>query len=435
MNTTTTTPELTKKQKAVIAQQKYRLKLKAGGQVEKTEQELDIAKEKQRIYMKAYRASKKPINTANIDANIKLEKIEKPAEVQLKPADITPLKKPVIKSQIVPKWKKSVEDEPEELTTQEIKKARSYTPEVAEKMINKMKLIFKLLDITPSNNLLRVLKSVLLGNNARGDIKYIKNEMSFLQEKNILVFANKIKKQYPKPSSFYSMLVPFVNILSRLEGYNREYQILTKTAKNATEEYVKIRDNNEITEDDAKRLIDFNPIEINKKLDGIDNINDKFLFSLYALLTPRRLEFANVKIMDTDDGINNILLLDIKNTKFIFNDYKTFSTFGKQTVENLPDKFLNILNDYLDYNDLNFNDYLFKTANKKEPIKEGLFGERLTNIYSKVYKSNITLRFIRISYATYYDSLRLSNKDIKKMADEMGHSVAVHNQYIKRFMT
>jgi hypothetical protein len=274
----------------------------------------------------------------------------------------------------------------------------------------------------------------LLGNDARGDIKYIKNEMPFLQEKNILVFANNIKKQYPKPSSFYSMLVPFVNVLARLEGYNKEYQILTKTAKNATEEYVKIRDNNEITEDEARRLIDFNPIEINKKIDGIENINDKFLFSLYALLTPRRLEFANVKIMDKDDGINNILLLDIKNTKFIFNDYKTFSTFGKQTVENLPDKFLNILNDYLDYNDLNFNDYLFQKANKNEPIPSGTFGERLTNIYSKVYKSNITLRFIRISYATYYDTLRLSNKDIKKMAYEMGHSVAVHNQYIKRFI-
>ena len=273
MNTTSTIPELTKKQKAVISQQKYRLKLKSGGQVEKSKQDIESFKEKQRIYMKAYRASKKPINTANIDANIKLEKIEKPSEVQVKPADITPLKKPVIKSQIVPKWKKSIEDEPEELTTQEIKKARSYTPEVANKMINKMKLVFKLINITPSNSLLRVLKSVLLGNDARGDIKFVKAEMQFIQEKNILGFANKIKKQYPKPSSFYSMLVPFVNILSRLEGYNKEYQILTKIAKNATDEYVKIRDDNEITEDEAKRLIDFNPEAIDKKIDGIDDIN------------------------------------------------------------------------------------------------------------------------------------------------------------------
>lgn len=433
MNTTSTIPELTKKQRAVISQQKYRLRLKAGGIVEKSKQDIDGFKEKQRIYMKAYRASKKPINTANIDVNIKLEKLEKPAEIEVKPIDITPLKKPVIKSQIVPKWKKSIE-EPEELTTQEIKKARSYSPEVSEKMINKMKLVFKLINIIPSNSLIRVLNAVLLGNHASGDIKYIRNEMPFLQEKNILGFANKIKKQYPKPSSFYSMLVPFVNILSRLEGYNKQYQILTKIAKNATDEYVKIRDNNEITEDEARRLIDFNPIAINKKLDGIDNINDRFLFSLYSLLTPRRLEFANVKIMDKENDTDNILIIDDNNPQFIFNNYKTASSFGKQIVE-LPDKFIIILNEYIKYNDLKNGDYLFKKANKNEPISENVFGEKVTNLFSKIYKSNITNRFIRISYATYYDTLRLSNKDIKKIANEMSHSILVHTQYIKRFIT
>jgi hypothetical protein len=443
MNTTSTTPELTKKQKAVQAQQRYRLKLKEGGIVEKSKQDIDSFKEKQRIYMKAYRASKKPVATATVDTNIKLDKIEKPAEVEVKPVNIEVVKKPVIKSQIVPKWKKSIEEEPEELTNQEIKKARSYSPEVVEKMINKMKLIFKLLDITPSNNLLRVLKSVLLGNDARGDIKFVKAEMPFIQEKNILVFANKIKKQYPKPSSFYSMLVPFVNILSRLEGYNKEYQILTKIAKNATDEYVKIRDNNEITEDEAKRLIDFNPEAINKKLDGIDNINDKFLFALYTLLTPRRLEFVNVRIMKEDNEYikeqkMNILIIDKANpnkTRFIFYNYKTASSFGKQIVENLPDKFIKILNEYIENNDLKEWDYLFKNSNKKGHITEGTFGDRLTNLFSRIYKSNITNRFIRMSFASYKDTLRLSNNNIKKIADEMGHSVAVHNQYIKRFIT
>ena len=40
-----------------------------------------------------------------------------------------------------------------------------------------------------------------------------------------------------------------------------------------------------------------------------------------------------------------------------------------------------------------------------------------------------------MSYATYKDTSRLSNKDIKQMADEMGHSVGVHSQYVKRFIS
>ena len=51
----------------------------------------------------------------------------------------------------------------------------------------------------------------------------------------------------------------------------------------------------------------------------------------------------------------NVLIIDDENpkkTKFIFNDYKTASSFGKQTVANMPDQFLKILYEYLEYNNL-----------------------------------------------------------------------------------
>jgi hypothetical protein len=230
--------------------------------------------------------------------------------------------------------------------------------------------------------------------------------------------------------------LPFVNILARLtEGYNKEYQILTKIASDSNDEYVKIRNDNEITETDAKRLIDFNPIEINKKIDAIDNINEKFLFSLYALLIPRRLEWASVKLMSADDNTNNILIIDDKNPRFIFNKYKTASSFGKQTVANLPNDFIIILNEYIKYNDLKNGDYIFKSSKTDKHITEGTFGDRLSHLYSKIYKSDITLRFIRISFATYKNSLNLSNNDINDIAESMGHSKEVHSQYIKKFIT
>jgi len=139
--------------------------------------------------------------------------------------------------------------------------------------------------------------------------------------------------------------------------------------------------------------------------------------------------------MEDDNDTNNILIIDDKNPRFIFNKYKTASSFGKQTVENMPDKFIIILNEYIKYNDLKNGDYIFKSSKTDKNITEGTFGDRLSNLFSKIYKSNISLRFIRISFATYKNSLNLSNNEIKDIADAMAHSSIVHSQYIKKFIT
>ena len=58
----------------------------------------------------------------------------------------------------------------------------------------------------------------------------------------------------------------------------------------------------------------------------------------------------------------------------------------------------------------------------------------ISDLFSDVYNYNITLSFIRISFATYHDNIKYSNKDILKLSHGMGHSKEVHQQYIKRFV-
>ena len=139
--------------------------------------------------------------------------------------------------------------------------------------------------------------------------------------------------------------------------------------------------------------------------------------------------------MNADDNINNILIIDDKNPRFIFNNYKTASSFGKQTVANLPNDFIIILNEYIKYNDLKNGDYIFKSSKSDKNIKQGTFSEKINYIFSKVYKNNVSLRFIRMSFATYKNSLNLSNNEINDIAESMGHSKEVHSQYIKKFIT
>jgi hypothetical protein len=425
MNTTTTPapPALSKKEQGVIRQRKYRLRLKEGAIIEGSNNDLAKYKATNTEYMKKYRASKKPFENVEIDINIPLVK---------KNINTDTIKKPNIKIKVSPLWKSSNNPNIETST-----KLKGYTPDAIDKMIKKINIVMvKVLNITPSPDLLRVIKTLLLGHDIRGDIKYIKKEMAFISLANILSFANNIRSKYPNNNSFKTYILPFVNILARLtEGYNKEYQILTKIASDSNDEYVKIRNDNEITETDAKKLIDFNPDKIKEKLNGIDDINEKFLFSLYALLIPRRLEWANVKIMNDDNDKDNILIIDDKNPRFIFNNYKTASSFGKQEVANLPNDFIIILNEYIKYNDLKNGDYIFKSSKSDKHITQGTFSDKLSFIFSKVYKNNVSLRFIRMSFATYKNSLNLSNNEIKDIAEKMGHSKEVHSQYIKKFIT
>ena len=58
----------------------------------------------------------------------------------------------------------------------------------------------------------------------------------------------------------------------------------------------------------------------------------------------------------------------------------------------------------------------------------------ISNLFSYIYNYNITLDFIRISFATYHDNIKYSNKEIKNISEAMGHSIEVHQQYIKRFV-
>jgi len=58
----------------------------------------------------------------------------------------------------------------------------------------------------------------------------------------------------------------------------------------------------------------------------------------------------------------------------------------------------------------------------------------ISDLFSDIYNYDITLNFIRISFATYHDNFKYSNKDILKLAQGMGHDISTHQQYIKRFV-
>jgi hypothetical protein len=197
------------------------------------------------------------------------------------------------------------------------------------------------------------------------------------------------------------------------------------------------RDDNEIAEEDSAKLIDYTPDTIVDIINSIPHIIDKLIFALYTLIPPRRLEYASVIITDNKDidSLNNAnyLIIDTKNTKnttFVFHEYKTKKTFDKQVLSELPENLITIIYAYLTFNKKEVGDKLFLNSLGR-PLKNNSFGDRITKLFTKVYKTHITLRYIRMSYSTYMNSLGLTNNQIKKRADIMAHSVKTNSRYKK----
>ena len=312
------TSDITKKQKAVIAQRKYRERLKAGtAGKEGTETTYDTYKKSNAEYMRKYRAEKK---VATIEAYAKenpteskattvkkIENVEKKVsiteqrrsgreskQVDLSIKTVQPILKPEIKKQVVPKWKNTLPPNP---TEADKVIARGYPTNARDTMIKKINTVMtKVLLLTPSKDILRVIRSILTGYDVQGDLKYIRKEMPFLNDSNLIAFVNKVQNYYPKATSFNTMIIPFVNILARLESHNKEYQQLTVIAKGAAKEYSDERDENAVDEEDAGKIFSFEPEDVKYHIDNfLTNDRDKALAAVYALQPPRRLDFQSIR--------------------------------------------------------------------------------------------------------------------------------------------
>lgn len=396
---------LTSKQRAVLNQRRYREKLKNDVEYKK----------KQAEYMVSYRAKVKEESGISIPAKVIPEYI--------------PFEMPVLirKENTVPHWKSANND-------------KGFTPEYKILLINNLTKVLTALRISYSEKLINVITSIYDSddsNDIKRDIKYIRAEMPYLKEDAILDFLNLIKKQYPNNNTFRTYILPFIHITSRLKTYQKSYQIISRILQIAKKIYDDDRDKNEIKVNEIASYINYEPKALNTKLNEITTINEKFLFAIYTLLIPRRLEWNNVKISKVDIKRTNVIILDYENpnnTKIIFNIFKTSDWIGTQVLENLPLKMLSILYEYLEANNKKDGDYLFTQTNSPAMLDTPAFSLKVSNLFSTIYKANITNRFLRMACASYHDSLNKSTAYNKSIALAMSHSLDVHLQYIKKFV-
>ena len=272
------------------------------------------------------------------------------------------------------------------------------------------------------------------------DSKYVTNELKFIN--NTIKFIDELKLRYPNKNTMKSHLNSVVSIIGRIKEMNKEYQLLAPINTGLAKTYSDERDENIVSVKDNKRIINFEPTNIKTILKSISDIHQKAIFSVYALQPPRRLEdFAAMRITTETDPQqlrnknNNYLIIDHNNnpSQFIYNKYKTYKTFGQQVIDINKD-LGDILKQYIKSYKLKENNYLFGLStdiNKRQ--SESNFSKLVTSIFNKTYKSSISItnRWIRISYATYLNTLNLTIKQRKDYAYKMAHNFITSMQYGK----
>ena len=87
--------------------------------------------------------------------------------------------------------------------------------------------------------------------------------------KNTVELVNKIKEKYTSPNSQKGVLNSIVSIISRIEEFNKEYQLLAPINTQKAKEYEEDRNKNEVNSKDNKKIFNFEPKFINQIISKI----------------------------------------------------------------------------------------------------------------------------------------------------------------------
>ena len=265
------------------------------------------------------------------------------------------------------------------------------------------------------------------------EIKFIKKHMSYMFNNN---FITKMQEFYPNKTSLKIMLIPFTTLSSFFddERITKLYNHLSSFIIDLNKEYEVIRNDNEVREIDKDKIItDYTEETLLSNIEMLKKPIDKMIFGLYTLIPPRRLEYYKVYIatetdykiykLNLNNDTNYIIKSKGKFTKFIWNDYKTATSYGKVEVV-IPSTLEPIINNYVKINKLKSGDLLI-------PLSRNNFMRYISRIFKDIYKSNISVRWLRVSYATHINKLNISNNEKNKICIAMGHSIEESGRYKK----
>lgn len=262
-------------------------------------------------------------------------------------------------------------------------------------------------------------------------------DLKFLSDPSKIL--NHISKY--KPTTQRSFVISICTVLKNNDEklYNTYFEMLTKFNND-------LKVNVEKTEKQKENWVEPNAVqniydEIKSKAlmkkapknkDSYENVLNYLILSLYTLQAPRRnIDYTLMKI-SSDMSDTKFNYVDVKNKKFIFNNYKTQGKYHNVEINIEPD-LLTVINKYLQ-----IHPEKSKLKNKShnvhflvnyygEPIDKS---QNMTMILNKIFDKKIGSSMLRNMYLTnkYGKIMKEMKDDVKEMSTSV--DVAMNN-YIK----
>jgi len=277
----------------------------------------------------------------------------------------------------------------------------------------------------------------LYNDNKNIDEELILSEMSYINN-DIEPTIKRLREHYKNDNTFKSYINILVGVSSHLKTLNKSvYQTLTKLNIFLNQQIQEKRKHNTIEEADREKIIDLDKTTILSNLYQLKNMKDKLIYGLYCLFPARREEWRFTKLTNETDEeklkhpVNNYLILS-NPKRIIFNNYKTYKTYGQQDFI-IDDKDLNdIIDDYISSNKLKINDYIFGLdKDKRQVIAQPNFSRLISNVFFKIYNIPVSIRFIRMSWVSSLLNRNPSIIQMEKLANYMAHSKDEQGKYKK----
>lgn len=247
----------------------------------------------------------------------------------------------------------------------------------------------------------------------------------YLPDEDII---NKLKIKYTNDKS----LVGYLNVILLLKKQlQMDFSLIKYQMVSLINNIKKYREENFIED---KTIIDLDINNIKHNLSKLDNSRDRLIFAFYTLLPARRLDYRFLKLNHPDIIENpEFNYIDIKDNqiRLIFNEYKTKSTYKRQVFNFNNDILINIFNQYILSSKINPDELLFTNTKTKSLMPYYEFAKIISNIFSKIYNSKITLNDIRHSWSNKIneDIPFMSLKELNEVSEMMGHSVLENLKY------
>jgi hypothetical protein len=149
------------------------------------------------------------------------------------------------------------------------------------------------------------------------------------------------------------------------------------------------------------------------------------ILSLYTLIPPRR-SLDYIKMLIGNDTNKDFNYIDINDSKFIFNNFKTAGTYKTQIID-IPDNLMSVIKLYLTKRKGVKSKLPFLVNFKGEPLTTS---SQMTRILNKIFNKKVSVSMLRNMFLT--NKYKDINKEKIDDATAMGTSSSnADNQYIK----